>query len=484
MNYEEVDIRQSKLVLISLFLGLVGIILSICIDNWALLIGITILPLVIISAIYSIKYPVVLFFLIFTVNYYILGITRYIDINGVSFLMDCLMIVLLILICIHSRLLKNIDWKHIWNPLTIGMFIWMLYTLAQIINPSAQPEAWLLSRNLIFNGFIISLITTLLCTNYKTVKILIFLLSIFTLTAVLKALMQKFHGFDSAELRWLNNGGAITHLINTGPRYFSFFTDAGNLGSNMGGAGILFGIISVQTKNIRTKLYYGIVSIASIYAMFLSGTRGAIIVPLAGLLLYTIICKNVKALITGGSLLIFFYVFFAFTTIGQGNTQIRRMRSAFNPSADASFNVRKENQAKLATYLKNKPFGEGLGLSGVENQKLSLRFTTSIPHDSWYVKLWVETGIIGAVLYLGIIFISIGAGAWILMFKVTDPELKARLSGFICCIFGLILSAYGNAFWGQYPTNIIAFTGLSLVLNGKYINEKILTESIKNKEAI
>jgi len=37
------------------------------------------------------------------------------------------------------------------------------------------------------------------------------------------------------------------------------------------------------------------------------------------------------------------YIFFAHTTIGQGNAEIRRMRTAFDPN-EASLQVRLENQ--------------------------------------------------------------------------------------------------------------------------------------------
>ena len=60
------------------------------------------------------------------------------------------------------------------------------------------------------------------------------------------------------------------------------------------------------------------------------------------------------------------YVFFAFTYVGESNYMIRRMRTAFRPNKDASYLVRKQNQKKLAEYLRNRPFGEGLGLGGVE----------------------------------------------------------------------------------------------------------------------
>lgn len=76
--------------------------------------------------------------------------------------------------------------------------------------------------------------------------------------------MQKYFGFDTYETRWLNNGGATTHIIHSGIRYFSFFTDASNMGSNMGGAGIIFGITSLYMKNKTFKIYYASVAIASL----------------------------------------------------------------------------------------------------------------------------------------------------------------------------------------------------------------------------
>lgn len=111
---------------------------------------------------------------------------------------------------------------------------------------------------------------------------------------------------------------------------------------------------------------------------------------------------------------------------------------------------------------------------------MSSRFTTSIPHDSWYVKIWVETGIVGLTLYLGFLFTSITHGAWIIMFRIKNKELKGLLSGLLCGVTGMLLSAYGNAFWGQYPTYVIAFTGLALVLKGKYFDNEIAMHNSNN----
>lgn len=460
-----------------LFIGLGGICSSL-IGGYLIVSGIiAILPLAIILSVYILRKPVTLFYIIFIINYFIMGITRYLPLEGISVLMDILYALSLLMIGIHGILFHTIEWKRAINTLTVFSSIWAIYCVTELANPTAVMEGWILSRGLIINGLIITVITALLCTRYKTLKTLLFLLSVFTLLAFGKALMQKYRGFDSYELEWLK--GNTTHIIKSGIRYFSFFTDASNLGSNMGAAILIFGISAIHLNNKILSIYYIIVACIATYTLLLTGTRGAIIVPLAGLALYTVISKQAKAMISGGLVLICIYIFFAFTMIGQDNPMIRRMRTAFNPSKDASMNVRKENQKKLGEYLKYKPFGEGLGLSGDGlGVKVSKRFTTSIPTDSWYVKIWVETGVVGLVLYLGMILITIAHGAWILMFRIRDPELKGLLTGLLCGIFGMFISAYGNSFWGQFPTMIISFMGLTFVLNGEQFDKEVLQNKL------
>lgn len=73
---------------------------------------------------------------------------------------------------------------------------------------------------------------------------------------------------------------------------------------------------------------------------------------------------------------------------------------------------------KLAEYLRERPFGEGLGLGGVEAKRFAERATTLIPHDSTYVKIWMETGIVGLTLYLGLLITALLWACFIIMFKV------------------------------------------------------------------
>lgn len=437
------------------------------------------LPFFIFILFLSIRKPIIGLFALFTFNYFFTPWYRYSGESGLSVWSDIFWWLLFIIIIINSTIKANIPWKRAANILTIGGLIWALYTTAEIINPTAVTEAWVFSRNHIYNTLLISLITIVLVSSYKQVRVLLIILSIFSLLAIIKALIQKYIGFDETEMNWLIESESYrTHLLYNSTRYFSFFTDAGNFGSNMGMVATLFFIIFIYEKQSFLKLYYFITAALALYAMFMSGTRGAMFVPIGGLLLFTLLNKNFKLICISVFLGLCIYVFFAHTYIGESNQMISRMRTAFKPAQDASYNVRKDNQKKLAEYLKHKPFGEGLGLGGVEARKYAYRVTTIIPHDSTYVKIWAETGIVGLILFLGIYVTSLLWGCYNIMFRIKNDKLRYLLTAIACSTFGTMISAYGNAFFLQFPTAAIIIIFLAILQNGYYIDQKITKNNI------
>ena len=463
--------------------GLTAIVISAVSGSLVGICIVMVMPILLYYLLQIIRIPIIAFYGLFILNYFIIAIMRYTHTSGLSIIMDIGLFSICFAGVAHSILTKSLPWKFAYNFLTIGALVWALYCFFELLNPTAISEAWISSRNLIYNGVIVSLISSVLITQYKYIKQLLFLLSILVILACIKALIQKYIGFDGTERQWLAEGGARTHIIATGTRYFSFFTDAGNFGSNMGFACVLFGISAIYTSNKNTRIYYTITAILALYALFMSGTRGAIAVPLGGLLLFCFISKKFSLMIATAIIGICIYTFFAFTYIGQGNTMIRRMRTSFRPTEDASFNVRLENQKKIAEYLRERPFGEGLGLGGVEAQRFAERTTTLIPHDSTYVKIWMETGIVGIILYLGLLIIALLWACFIVMFRVKHNRLRGLLTAMLCGVFGLMISAYGNAFFNQFPTQIIVFTCLTIAINGHRI-EKYTTDNQTNKQLI
>lgn len=473
--YSVIENKKSSNILLNLilFLGVIGIVFFTITGNPVISIGILMCPFAFLLLKLSIYKPIYLGLIIFIINYFIMGIGRYIQLPSVSVLMDILLLSLLFLIFIHGAISHNIEWRDLNNILVYGVLAWSLFCIMLIINPTSVLYGWVASKNLVFNPLLVSVITLLIFNKKEYLNYFIITFSILTLIVIIKVLIQKFIGFDQAEYRWLASGGAKTHIIHSGTRYFSFFTDASNMGSNMGFTSFFFLAVAVAKKN-WTSIYYGGISIFSLYALFLSGTRGAIIVPIAGLAAYVVLSKKIRSFLLGVVTILLLYIFFAHTYVGESNGYIRRMRTAFKPSKDASFNVRKRNQARLAEYLEAKPFGEGLGLSGVENLKISDRLTTQIPNDSWLVKIWVESGVVGLSVYLGILFLIFLRCSYIIMFKISSKELKYIFIGMIGGVFGLLVSSYGNSFFGQYPTHYLVYISFAIVMNYKYFDNKII----------
>lgn len=454
---------------------------------------VAIFPLLALGFGVSIKYPIVSL-LAYGVVAGFWGVIARILIrqSNVSVILEVALIYFFACMLFHAFTSRDLNWKRAVNVMTIGYAVWFLFCFMEVLNPRGLTEAWINTRGFYPSTLLFAIFCSVLLSQYKLIKILLVAIAIHTIIAFIKIMIQKYMGFDQYEITWLySTGSYTTHLLNTGIRYFSIFSDAGNSGSNMGNIGIVYAIIAFSTPGKKLRFFYIFISILGLIGMFMSGTRGAMMVPLSGLLLFCLIIKNIKLTLTGGILGILIYAFFAFTYIGEGNQFIRRMRTAFRPTEDASFNVRMENQKLIGEYLKDKPFGEGIGLAGVEAQKYGERYITTIPVDSYYVKIWVQTGIVGLILHIAVLLVMVLWGCYLVMFKVKDKQLKMILTAMLCGLFGLMLSAYGNQFFNQPNTQFILFTFMAFILNGPYMDrqlteerEKVLLKVNKNIQTI
>ena len=460
-------------------IGLILLAYALLKQIWLLAAIVVIMPFLTFYIVTVLNKPYWGFMTLFTLNYFFIGILRYVNVQNSSVIMDIFIVFLLVSIFLYALCGGIIPWQRANNKLLYISLVWMIYVFYELFNPSAVTEAWIFTRGCFYNFTLLVLLTSLLLNKVEDIKRILFLLSIFTLIAVSKALIQRYMGFDSLESDWLMRSGSYkTHLLRTGIRYFSIFSDAGNFGSNMGMATVIYMILSFYVSNKKLRYYYRFVSLLAAYALMLSGTRGAMIVPLGGLAMFILLNKNIRYIAGGAICLLFIYIFFAHTNILDSNRQIRRMRTAFHPEKDASYLVRKANQKRLAEYMVHKPFGEGVGLAGGEGKRFSRRFTTEIPTDSHYVSIWVQFGIVGLCLHIAILLFVIAYSAYLIMFRIRNKELKGMLIAMNCGLWGIMLSAYGNNFFWQYPTGYIVYIFQTFLVLGKsYDNE--LTEQTK-----
>ena len=401
-NYEGNERRRLQYVIVILSISVFTIVLL----QYGLIpaLALSLLPLIIYAIIQLVKEPIYALLGVFIANYFIMGVTRYVTELQGGIVIDGLLLITLFFLLLYN--LKNpVSWVSLRNPLTLLTGIWLVYCLVLVFNPETTPNHWAAGvRALAVYFFLFPVLTALLLNQFKYLKWFLFVWSVLTLLAIGKSLMQKFIGFDSAELYWLHVlGGSRTHIIYTGVRYFSFFTDAASFGCNMGMSLVVFGITALYTHSKPLRVYYIAAALLAGYAMMISGTRAAIAVPFAGFAFFVLLSKQWKIMIPGIILILSLFVFFKFTYIGHGNAEIRRMRSAFNVTEEASFLVRKQNQEKMRVFMNDHPFGVGIGEA---KRAEPGDYLYQLPTDTSLVFVWVETGVVGLSIFLLIFLVT------------------------------------------------------------------------------
>lgn len=465
------DKLNSNLILMTLFIGL--FLAAFVIGTQGLTAGIMLigLPFGIVYAYFFFKNPVIGVYSALVLGFIILGSARYLKGVQVGLAMDGILFLTYIAL-FFNRFKERIDWSPANRDITWLAIVWFGFTLLQFFNPEARSrEAWFVGfRGISLYMMLLIPLILLLIDDRKKLFIFLYLWAAFSLLASAKGIMQNTIGVDPFEKAWLDAGGSITHVLFGKLRIFSFMSDAGQFGANQAYSGVVFGIIGLVVKDWRTKLFFLLTAALGFYGMFLSGTRGAISIPLAGFGIYAVLRKNKFVMLTGFFALLMVYIFFKYTFIGQDNQQIRRMRSAFDPN-DPSLQVRLENQKKLRVYLATRPFGGGIGHAGVKAQRfLPNAFLSNVATDSWYVLIWAEMGIIGLILHLFILFYIIGKSGFLIMFVLKDPETKFIFAALNSGMMGIMVASYGNAVLGTMPTSILIYSSMAFLLNARYFD--------------
>ena len=376
------------------------------------------------------------------------------------------------------------DWKIGQNTMTYMFVAWFAYYILEILNPNNVMEAWNINiMPYAFIPLICAFVIPLVIRTKKDIELLLFIWSAFVLIFTLKGYWQKSHGFSSKDLYFLYTlGGWRTHIIWSGIRYFSCFSDAANFGVHAAMSSVVFAISAFFVEAKWKRLYFLFIAFCGLYCMGISGTRAAMGVIMGGMFMITIIAKNWKAIIGGVFISISVFCFFYFTSIGSGNQYIHKMRSSFHPSKDASYQLRVENRMRMKELMVRKPFGYGIGLSKAGN--FQSKEQMPYPPDSWLISVWVETGIVGLIIYLSIHGILFAWCSWILMFKVRDKSLRGLIAAWLCMDAGFFIATYVNDIM-QYPNQLPVYIGFALCFAAPHIDKRIREEkelSIPNKE--
>lgn len=428
-------------------------------------------PLIIIAAYVAFKYRMAAFWALFFINFFVqfFGKNHWLP-SGIptSMYNEMLEILLLGIAIIDAR--RSPHFERTANVMLYALVAWCGFCTLEILNDTCglgiNIGAWYQgARIMAFQILYIFLVFSIYIDSAKVLIQYLIVWAIFSLFSVFWIWKQQHLGFTAAEDAWIHGPGSSTHIIQGGTliRYFSTFSDAANFGVGIASTAVAFIIYSITTKIKKLRIFFLITCLGCTWAMFPSGTRTAMACMAAGIMAYVFLSKSIKIAVPVMIFAGVAYIFLALTNIGQGNQQIRRMRSVFSKE-DASTNTRTINQETMRKYMREAPWGIGLGMYGTNvpaNNKYSLMAT--IAADSDYVFIWLRTGKIGITVFIITMLMMLGGACWIVMFKIKSPSLRGIGAGFCCAFISQQLGAYGNQVLMQFPNGLLFYGGLSIV---------------------
>ena len=425
------------------------------------------LPILVILVILTFRYRLFIFWALMGINYFIQW--KSFPISGIptSVPNEILELLLLALAIIDVKELKS---ERTINPMLGALLVWGAFCTLEVLNETSglgiQIAAWYAgARMMAFQLVYAFLVYTLYITNPKILIRYLFVWALLSIFAAFWVWKQQHIGLTQMENAFLQGRGRTTHVINGGAtiRLFSIFSDAANFGVNMAATAVAFLIFGITSKIKKHKYFFLLTGLICAWAMFPSGTRTSSFCLGVGIFTYVFLSKSFKIAIPVSIIGILAYIILAFTTIGDGNASIRRMRSGFNRN-DASANQRTINQAVMKKYLAEAPWGLGIGM-GYENVPANNKYRklATIPPDSEYVFIWIHTGIIGITIFLITTAIMFFGACWIILFRIRSDSLRGIAAGFCCAFASIQLGGYANQVLMQFPNCLLFYGGLSLV---------------------
>ncbi|WP_374164278.1 O-antigen ligase family protein [Arcticibacter sp. MXS-1] len=398
----------------------------------------------------------------------------FIRMNLISFplgtLMDAMEVLLLVGFLIKQK--QQPDWKIYKNPITYLVVIWIIYNLIQVANPSAESRlAWLYTIRSVAMVMLMYFVFLYHITSVEFIRVIIKVWLALSLFAAAYALKQEFIGFAGFELNELAASPKLQELLFIGGhwRKFSIFSDPVAFSYNMVASTLLCIALIWGPTSAAKKIVLTVISCVLIFAMLFSGTRGAYVLIPAACCLWFILCYNRKILVI---MLIAAGVLGTLIMMPTDNPGLMRFQSAFRPSEDASYSVRANNQKRIKPYIHRHPLGGGLGATGVWGARFApYSFLASFPPDSGYVRVAVELGWLGLIIFSTFMFVVLKTGIQN-FFRIRDPELKSYCLAMVLIIFALNVGNFPQEALVQFPTSIYFYMYIAIMMNTLRIDQQ------------
>jgi hypothetical protein len=478
-----------KIAIAEKFLNPFGIIFFICVALFfayavattGLVSGVLLLILVVaIPLVYGIvAHPKFGILVLLTLAYFIMLLFKLITTTfPLGTLMDMLEALLILGFFIKQKQNKNYDMFK--NRISYLILVWVGYNILEVGNPSAESRlAWVYTVRTVAFITLMYFIFLYNITSVKYIRLLLTMWLIYSVIGALYGVWQEVFGFSKFERDVLaaDPERAALYFQAGHWRKFSIYNDPVVFAYNMVISSLLcIGLTWGPTRPWK-KAVLMVSAVIFFVSMIFSGTRGAFALIPAGMILFCILNFNRRIMIfsiIGG------LAFVTLIFMPSSNTNILRFQSAFRPNNDASYLARQINQKRIKPFIQSHPMGGGLGSVGVWGQKFSPgSMLAHFPPDSGYVRVAVELGPIGMIIFCTLMFVILRTGVRN-FFLIKNGELKAYCLAMTIMIFAINIGNYPQEALVQFPTNIyfflmVAILNKCLELDQQMEAEKLLT---------
>jgi putative inorganic carbon (HCO3(-)) transporter len=369
----------------------------------------------------------------------------------------------LLILGFFIRQRKQPDWSIFKGPVATLILLWVGYNLLEVINPWAESRmAWVYTVRTVAILTLTYFVFVYQINSVKSIRTILKVWLGLALVAAIYGYKQEFIGIAASEMAGLENDPLMISLlfIDGHWRKYSIFSDPVEFSYNMV-ITILLCIALISGPLAASKKYILVVmTLVMLYAILFSGTRSSYVLIPAALVLFAVL--NFKKQIMLFSAVAGFFIMILIY-IPTSNPTLYRFQSAFKPSDDASYNVRKQNQKRIQPYILSHPMGGGLGATGAWGVMFAPHsFLASFPPDSGYMRVAVELGWIGLLLFCCLMFVVLKSGIEN-FYRIKDPELKMYCLAMTLVLFALNIGNFPQEALTQYPNNILFYLAIAII---------------------
>jgi len=353
---------------------------------------------------------------------------------------------------------RNRDLSFAKNSISAWVLIWVILNLLEVLNPWAGSRlAWLYTVRSMAGLIILYFVAIYAFSSYKVIIKTIKLILLLAFISALYGLKQEFMGFSDAELTWLYSDPKRLELIYQWGRLriFSFFSDPTTYGIFMSYMGTFCCVLATGPFGLRNRGILLFSALCMFASMIYAGSRTPFVIVPFGFIVFTFITLKKEILIGA---MFFGLLGIGFIMKGTSNPVLFRLQSAFIPKhSDDTMQVRFKNQKFIQPMIHRHPVGVGLGSTGVWAKRFTPNsFLADFAHDSGFVRIAVELGWIGLLIYMAFLFTLLRYSVYYYL-RVKNQKIRCLYLGFTVVLFQLTLACYPQEVLVILPTSLVFY---------------------------